>query len=114
MRNKILVFAVMAVMILIVGCSKAPDSEQIKADLIGHEMGDMGKSWKFDSLSEFKELAIKNKMQQGDIIEYDINMRLKGVRSGGEVIVEALVEYKKVDGSWKIVSISMKRYEQVR
>lgn len=114
MKNKVLVCAALAAFVLLVGCSKSPDTEQIKTDLIGQTMGSMFGGWKFESLSEFQELKINNKKQQGELIEYDISMRLKDTNSGKEYRAEALRVYKKVDGAWKIASISRKSFEPIR
>jgi hypothetical protein len=99
--------------------SASLDPEQIKADLIGQTMegpkGMFGSGWwKFGSLSEFQEVTINDKKQAGGLIEYDVNMRLKDINSANEYLVEALITYKKVDGVWKIASVSKKSFEQAR
>ena len=113
MMSKVKVFVAVAVIMLMVGCSKAPDTQQIKTDLIGQTMGSMFGGWKFESLAEFQELTINNKNQQGDIIEYDVNMLLKDTNSGKMYRAESMIVYKKIDGSWKIASVSKKSLKQL-
>jgi hypothetical protein len=102
-------FLLVALMVLMIGCSRAPDEQQIKADLIGHRMGSVfGGGWNFSSLTEFQELTIINKNQQGNLIEFDVNMLLKDSSSGKLYHAESIVVYKKSNGKWELASISKK------
>lgn len=58
-----------------IGCSRAPNAEQIKADLIGERMG----NWTFASPSEILELNINSQKKQGQLIEYEISMKLQDI-----------------------------------
>lgn len=86
---------------------KSPDEQQIKIDLIGQTMG----TWKFSSLAEILELKIISKKLQGDISEFDVDMVLQDTQRHIAYSAKALISYRKVNGAWKIVSISKKSFE---
>jgi len=98
-------------MFLLFSCgyfAKTPDENQIKSDLIGQTMkfSNTFSIEKFTSLNNFKEFIIKNKSEQGDIIEFDISMIYEDTVNGTTDSIEAKIVYKKSDSKWNIVSIT--------
>ncbi len=91
--------------------AKIPDGEQIKADLIGKEIGEqiqMGSPfpvWEFRSLSEFQEFTVKDKQIQGAIAEYSIFVRLQDAQRG-RYQADVSVSYRKQEGKWTLVSLT--------
>lgn len=92
---------------------RTPDIDQVKADLIGQRMGNMLTSgWKFASLSEFEEVVIVSENKTANILEYNLGMTLKDVRTGTRHCAEAIVVYRKSDDKWNFVSVSQKSIEK--
>lgn len=87
-----------------VAAARIPSEETIKADLLGLQVGEGRYSWKFQSLSEFTEFLVTNKVTQGDVIEYSAIAKLKGV-SGMEAAVDLRVVYRKEGGVWKLANV---------
>ena len=61
--------------VVFVGCSvqSEPNAEQIKADLIGHQLTEGGfTAWEFAALSEYEQFDIRGTQRQGNILEYDV------------------------------------------
>ncbi len=100
----------------LVGCSTSavPSVDQIKADLIGHRLTFEGYHvWTFAALSEYEEFDIRSEQTQGDIIEYDVSMRLHDLATDEHFLADALIVYKQTDGEWEITSIVTKLYQQL-
>ena len=74
-------------------------------------MGDYVYSWNFESLDEIQQFTITNKKEQGDIIEYDVDMVLHD--KSGNFRIKGLIVYKKVDGKWQIASMTMKEHTKI-
>lgn len=113
MRNSILVILIILIIITIIGCSKNPDINQIKADLIGQVIGNLLNNYKFESVESIQELIINKKNNQNDIIEYDVNILMNDFISEEQYRANLLLVYRKTGGSWEIVSLSTKLFEQV-
>jgi len=118
-----ILFALIAVIVvnLFVGCSKPPhpDVNQIKIDLIGRDMRTVNskdktgeRDWYFDSPTEFITFNVSDKKDLGDLIEFHVNMDLKGIVSGNEYYAEAIINYKLVNGKWEIVTVLKKKFEE--
>lgn len=87
--------------VIISSCSKEPDAEKIKADLIGQriEMGGLN-TWSFDSMSEFKNFEILSKQKNKHLLEYEVRIHLIDSR-GNSRVVKARIVYHKENGNWK-------------
>ncbi len=115
MKRKVLICLIVAVIGLLAGCSRTPEANQIKRDLIGQTMKSIdGLIWKFNDLSEFQEFRINSRVQQGEMIEYGIGMRLKDATSGRQYLADVLIVYRKSDGAWKLASILNKSLKEVQ
>lgn len=117
---RIFLAALLVVSVFSGGCSRLlaePDAEQIKADLIGKDMPGLGgwplPVWRFAALSEFQELNIKSKQKQGQIIEYDVSMRLQDLESKNRYLADAVIVYKKANGKWELISIVPKLWKEI-
>ena len=92
-----------------------PTTDQVKADLLGQTMGNIfSGGWKFESLAEFEELKIVNKRQESNVLEYEVDMRLRDIDKGNLYIAEALIVYRKTGDTWQIASISKKSLQKIR
>jgi len=69
--------------------------------------------WKFEALAEFEQFDIRGKETQGDILEYDVSMRLHDLASGRQYLADALIVYKQTDREWEITSILTKLFQQL-
>lgn len=99
--------------ITLVGCggSLEPNIEQMKADLIGYNLTDEGAGWTFAALSEFEYFDIRGKQEQGDVIEYDVSMRLVDLVSDTHFLADVLIIYKHIHGEWELAAIVTKLYK---
>ncbi|MFC1989644.1 hypothetical protein ACFLVW_03660 [Chloroflexota bacterium] len=100
--------------VILVGCStqSEPDAEQIKADLIGHNLAIAGSPvWEFAALSEYEQFNIKGTQMQGNVIEYDISMKLLDQASNTHFVADALIVYRKNDGKWELISVVAKLFD---
>lgn len=80
--------------------------EQIKADLIGHIVFTSNeKTWTFAALSEFEQFDIRDEQRQGDIIEYDVSMRLVDLNTQQHYLMDALIVYRQSNGAFQLISI---------
>lgn len=113
--NKITVLFAAVALTCLVGCSKAPDPQQIKTDLIGQTIESIGGAgWQFVSLDEIQQLTINNKNAKGDALEYDVDMALKDIRTGQQYRANLLIAYRKNDGAYKMAAISRKSFEAAK
>ena len=116
MKWPVFLIILLALSLVLSACSKDPGAEQIKADLIG-KVVDVPSvrvaidEWRFASLSEFQELYIRSKQKLGDIIEYQVSMRLQDLRTKERYVVDAVVTYKKSENKWQMVSITPMLWE---
>ena len=114
-RKLLVLFLILC--ITLVGCSdigesSEPSIEQMKADLIGHILttGE-GTGWAFAALSEFEHFDIRGKQEQGDVIEYDVSMRLVDLVSDIHFLADVLIIYKHIHGEWELAAIVTKLYK---
>ncbi len=80
------------------------------SDLIGQRLQSVrsGFYWEFAALSEFEHFDIRGKQVQGDIIEYDVSMRLQDLITNNNFLADALIVYRQIDGKWELTSIVTK------
>jgi len=86
---------------------RASEVDQLKSDLIGHCMGGREKCWKFQSLDQIKQLAIKNKTEDSQKRVYTITLQLQASKASGKYAAEAQVEYLKAATVWKIKQVGL-------
>ena len=113
----ILIFLIL--LLVLSGCLGEPDAAQIKADLIGKEITGAGDTfylprWRFAAISEFQDLSIKNKQITGQILEFDVTMRLQDLETKKQYLAEAIVVYKNIKGKWEIISIASKLWKEIK
>ncbi|MFC2010894.1 hypothetical protein ACFLUR_01215 [Chloroflexota bacterium] len=128
MVKRVMISALLILSIVLVGCSfqsklniekpkletKELSVEQIKADLIGHNLTWNGQLvWQFAALSEYEQFDIKGKQTQGNAIEYDVSMKLKDFASSNHYLVEAFIVYREIDGKWELISVVTKLLEHI-
>ena len=102
--------------LILIGCAglSEPSVEQIKADLIGQRIYTSALSgWEFEALSEFEQFDIRGKQRQGDVIEFDVSMRLQDLSNDTHFLADVLILYKKADGKWELTSIVPKLFRQL-
>ena len=110
-RKLLALFLILSITLVGCGGSAEPNVEQMKADLIGHNLTGEGLGWTFAALSEFEHFDIRSKQEQGDVIEYDVSMRLVDLTSDTHYLADVLIVYKQVDGRWELTSIVTKLYK---
>ena len=84
------------------------EADQMKAALIGKTMGGREKCWKFQSLSQIKELVIREKKEVPQQRVCFITLKLQDARVPGVYQAEAEVTYRKVDAGWEIKVVGLK------
>lgn len=84
-------------------CTKEPVIDKIKADLMGQSIRIRGfSSWTFESLTEYQDFKILNKMKSDNILEYSAEITV----IGSEIFVlDTKIVYRKEDGKWKFISV---------
>ena len=90
--------------------AQGSELDQLKADLIGQSMGGREKCWKFQSLDQIKELAIKNKAEDPQKRVYTLELRLQATKGSAKYSAEARVEYTKdakAATGWKIKQVGL-------
>ena len=104
-RMLLVLFVILCVSL--VGCigQSEPDIEQIKADLIGSRIRTEQLQWTFAALSEYEQFDIRGKQMQGNVIEYDVHMKLVDLVNDTHFSADVLIVYRKVDGKWELVSL---------
>jgi hypothetical protein len=88
--------------------------EEIKSDLVGHKMGGREEGWKFQSVSQIKELTIDDTKEEANARVLTVTLRLEDSRVSGAYQAKALLTYEKEGSDWKLESVgllSMKRLE---
>ena len=90
--------------------TSTPGSEQIMADLIGHQMyvsEGLPGIWEFSSPVDIQSGSIAGRRLNGDTMEFDFTLILMDNGSASRNIyrAETLVTYKKENESWKLVKI---------
>lgn len=85
--------------------------EQIKNDLIGRNITANGITWHFDRQSEFLNVAINRRKQNGQLLEYDVSMNLQDYKSGNLYNTQVLVVY---NDTGHFVSVTAKSLERVQ
>lgn len=116
MRGKILIpFLILCV--TLTGCAtirSEPSVDQIKADLIGHNLTISGvQVWSFDALSEYEQFNITGNQTQGNAIEYDVSMRLVDLASNTHFLADAAIVYRYSNEKWELVSVVAKTFQQI-
>ena len=126
MAKRILLILMVVLSIALVGCDflddlSAPNSsseqfeysaEQMKADLIGHVLVVNGQpAWEFAALSEYEQFEIIGQQTQGNVVEFDVTMKLKDFAANTHYHVEVFIVYKDIDGKWELVSLVTKLFE---
>ncbi len=116
MRQALITTAFLVIITIIGGCSGTPDSNQIKADLIGQSMRDISTSqgWFFESPSEFKEFTINNKHKKGKLLEYNITMLLQELKTGKQFRAQALIIYRKEGSEWQLINIVSQSLQEIK
>jgi hypothetical protein len=110
MKKLSFVFLLVVLSVYITGCSKTPDVENIKGDIIGKIVKlNSSQNYSFASLSDCKEIKIINQTQNGAIIEYNTEMQLNAPR-GGTFTLKAKIVYRKEEGNWKLLSLEPIEY----
>jgi hypothetical protein len=87
---------------------------EMKSDLVGHTMGGREEGWKFQSVSQIKELTIEEEKEEDGERICTVELRLSDPRVKGTYEAKAKLTYKKVGGEWKLDTVgllSMKRVE---
>src|SRR2546430_16262906 len=97
----------MAVAGSLAAATQASEVDQLKSDLIGQCMGGREKCWKFQSLDQIKQLAIKNKTEDSQKRVYTITLQLQASKASGKYAAEARVEYLKAATVWKIKQVGL-------
>ena len=126
-KRILLILMVMVVLsIALVGCDvlddlSAPNSsseqfeysaEQMKADLIGHALVVNGQpAWNFAALSEYEQFEIIGQQTQGNVVEFDVTMKLKDFATNTHHHAEVFIVYKDIDDKWELVSLVTKLFE---
>ena len=85
----------------------AAETDQLRADLVGQSMGGREKSWKFQSVDQIKDLAIKNKTEDAQKRVYHIALKLQATRDSAKYSAEARVEYVKTPAGWQIKQVGL-------
>lgn len=89
-------------------CTKEPDIDTIKGDLIGKHLSikdcedcrDRG--WTFSSLSDIEAFVVLDKKRKGDILEFNTKLTIK------HSLISANILYRKESGKWKLILIQSK------
>lgn len=82
--------------------------ERMKSALVGKVMGGREKCWKFESVSQIKELVIRNRKEQAQERVYSVALTLQDARVPGVYKAEAEITYEKVDSEWEIKVVGLK------
>jgi len=89
--------------------SQVPGAEQIKTDLLNKTIPLGGNKLEtFNSLANFKEVQILQENKQEDQIEYKVKIVYNDTTYGTFDKIEAIIIYKRAEGSWKMVSATGK------
>jgi hypothetical protein len=86
----------------------------MKADLLRQRLNYKGNPvWRFAALSEYEQFDIRGKQMQGNVIEYDVSMRLVDIPSEARFLADALIVYRQAEGGWELISVLIKLFERV-
>jgi hypothetical protein len=110
-------WVLLSLCIVLTGCDTIqpqPKSEQIKADLIGHNLTVAGTEvWQFAALSEFEQFNITSNQTQANVVEYNISMRLIDLASSMRFSTDVVVVYRHEALKWELISIVTKSFKQI-
>jgi hypothetical protein len=67
--------------------------------------------WNFAALSEYEQFEIIGQQTQGNVVEFDVTMKLKDFATNTHYHVEVFIVYKDIDGKWELVSLVTKLFE---
>ena len=81
-----------------------PNLEFIRRDLIGREVKYKKRSWRFDALSEFKNIVINKKERSSNYYEAVLDIDLEDYKSGKDYFVRILISYNLED-KWNFRSV---------
>lgn len=126
MAKRIFLILMVVLSIALIGCDYVEDlsapksspeqieysAEQMKADLIGHTLVVNGQhAWEFAALSEYEQFEIIGQQTQGNVVEFDVSMKLKDFATNTHYYTEVFIVYKDIDGKWELVSLATKLFE---
>lgn len=97
------------------GEQSASREAQIESDLVGHVMGGREQGWKFQSVSQVKNLTVDDTEESAIKRIVTVTMRLEDPRVPGAYEAKARLMYEKEGGNWKLDTVgllSMRRLEQ--
>lgn len=82
-----------------------PSPETIKADLLGHTIGNtfIGPFWTFESLSEFEQFYVTKTLDSGEVIEFKADTILK--RPSYRYSAKLNIVYRLQDGKWMLIQV---------
>lgn len=85
-----------------------PGEERIKADLIGKQTppeGLFGFYWRFDSIQEFEKFEIIASHGNGEALEYEVDVILRGGSSTARYKTTLLITYVRQNGNWALTHV---------
>ncbi len=89
------------------------ETEQMKSDLVGRVMGGREKSWKFESVSQIKELVINKRKEEPKKRVYSVTLTLHDSRVPSVYKAEAEMTYEKVDSKWELKVVGLKSITKI-
>jgi hypothetical protein len=106
MKHKAVLMALVLAGAVPVG-AQTPEIDQLKADLVGQTMGGRERCWKFQSVGQIQELAIKDKTEDTQRRVYVVALRLQAAPATEKYAAEARVEYAKTAGGWSLKQVGL-------
>ncbi len=91
----------------------SPEAEQMKSDLVGHVMGGREKSWKFESVSQIKELVINKRKEEPKKRVYSVTLTLHDSQVPSVYKAEAEVTYEQVGSKWEVKVVGLKSITKI-
>ena len=87
---------------------------QLKSDLIGQTMGGRHACWKFQSVDQIKDLAIRDKSESAQQRIYTVALQLEAMPACGKYTAEARVQYDKTGTGWKIKTVGLLSLKKIK
>src|SRR2546422_5613990 len=103
----LLFLTVMLLAGVLVAQTPAAETDQLKADLVGHSMGGRERCWKFQSRDQIKTLSVKSRSEDTAKRVVTVSLRLEADQSCGAFNAEARLEYAKENGAWKLRQVGL-------
>jgi len=94
--------------------AQTPAVLQMKSDLVGQTMGGRERCWKFQSVDQIKELAIKDKTENAQLRTYTVTLELQATNAPGRYAAEARVEYYKTGIGWKVKQVGLLSLKKIK